>query len=57
MMTYKDYSDIQRNIGFLEGLAASLPDNMQGMFYDALSILDQTIDKYRPEPTPRPGED
>ena len=42
-MTRKDYSNIQRNLGFIEGVLAGLADD-KGAF-DCISAIDEILDK------------
>ena len=42
-MTRKDYSAIQRNLGFIEGVLAGLDDD-KGAF-DCISAIDSILDK------------
>ena len=48
-MTYKQYSDIQRCIGKLEGMGAALPDNLAIYYFDVLEVLDGVIEEIMEE--------
>ena len=45
-MTLKQYSDIQRNLGLIEGVACAIQSNEAAvdLLYDALQRLDSIID-------------
>lgn len=48
-MTIKQYSDIQRCLGKLEGIGASLPNDVAPFFFDTLEVLDALILEAVPE--------
>ena len=44
-MTIKQYSNIQRQIGVIEGLLMGLDSEKAALVYDSLEALDATIDE------------
>lgn len=44
-MTIKQYSTIQRQLGVVEGLLMALDDEKSALGYDAIEVLDSTIDE------------
>jgi hypothetical protein len=48
-MTEKQYSDIQRNLGVIEGVAAAIQGNeaASNLLYDALQSLETIINEIR----------
>ena len=44
-MTNKQYADIQRIIGRLEGMGEFIPQQSQGSYYDAVVMLSDMIDE------------
>lgn len=44
-MTIKQYSTIQRQIGIIEGLLMGLDNERSALGYDAIEVLDSTIDE------------
>lgn len=44
-MTIKQYSTIQRQIGVIEGLLMALDSEKASLGYDALEVLDATINE------------
>lgn len=53
-MTINQYSTINRCIGKLEGLALALPSEACGAFFDAIEVLDTTIEEIISEETIEP---
>jgi len=47
-MTIKQYSDIQRGLGKLEGIGASLPNETAAFFFDTMEVLDAIIEQLAP---------
>lgn len=48
-MNHKQYSDLQRCIGVLEGVGYALEGQASLLFYGTLEALSSIIDKLRPE--------
>ena len=48
-MTIKQYSDIQRCLGKLEGIGASLPNEIAAFFFDTMEVLDSILEECKPE--------
>lgn len=48
-MTVKQYSDIQRCLGKLEGIGAGLPDDTAAFFFDTMEVLEAIIEELAPE--------
>lgn len=48
-MTPDNYSAIQRNLGILEGLAYSLPEQIQILAFGAIEAIDEIIDSTQQE--------
>lgn len=48
-MTEKQYADIQRNLGIIEGIACTIQDNDAAvdLLFDALQSLDAIINEIR----------
>lgn len=44
-MTTKDIAIISRFLGVIEGVAVSLPDDVQSMIYDYLELINGILDK------------
>ena len=44
-MTYRQYSDIQRLLGRLEGIGHSIPDGFYQDFFDTLEALDGILEE------------
>ena len=48
-MTVKQYSDIQRCLGKLEGIGASLPNDVAPFFFDTMEVLESIIEEIEPK--------
>ena len=48
-MTHKQYSDLQRYIGYLEGIGEVIPDCSKAAYYDTIEVLSNTIDEIKQE--------
>ena len=48
-MDYKQYSDLQRCIGVLEGIGTVLDDKTNGAYYDTLEVLTGIIEGLKPK--------
>ena len=44
-MTEKDYSTIQRQLGFIEGIALKLQGSEIDFLIDAIAVIDEILDK------------
>jgi hypothetical protein len=49
MITTEDYALIQRILGNLEGCTYLLPEKYHEAMFDNISLLSDTIDKYKPD--------
>ena len=56
-MKIKQYSTIQRQIGVIEGLLMGLDNERSALGYDALEVLDATIDEIWEVEHGKPGSD
>lgn len=54
-MTVKQYSDIQRCLGKLEGIGASLPNDVAAFFFDTMEDLDALIEELAQEEVSEDG--
>lgn len=55
-MTIKQYSDIQRCLGKLEGIGASLPNDVATFFFDTMEVLDAVIQELAPKEAKEDGD-
>ncbi len=44
-MTHKDFSTIQRMLGFIEGAIFDLDKSVSGSILDAIGVIDTTLEK------------
>lgn len=44
-MTRKDFSTIQRMLGFIEGVIFDLDKSVSGSILDAIGVIDATLEK------------
>lgn len=54
-MTQKDISTIYRFLGVIEGVAVSLPDDVQSMIYDYLEVVNCILDNEVKDQTEKGG--
>ena len=44
-MNVKQYSDIQRQLGVLEGIGATFDNDLAMLYFDAIEVISSTIDE------------
>lgn len=55
-MTVKKWCEIQRQIGYLEGLSMGVDGDVGAALMDGLAVLEEMMASIGPLEVPRPGE-
>lgn len=50
-MTLEQYSDLQRKLGYLEGLGYTIPDDLKTDYYDTIDYIDKILNDIMNEKT------